>query len=238
MVVNSDAYTITSAATWCAFHNRSGKMPASKKAKDGDEIGGIEFAAQSQSTLLAAAFPPVQLKNAGDYIRLSVTYRYLHGPTKPSPGFVVGLYNSNGMPLTAGRGDTPFKKELQVGLDFSGYRVGKNPNAASQDLIADKVMGVSSPFPDNPLLTSDSGVIVTAKKTHELELKITLQADGSLTVESGIDGRIFRATDARASASGMHFDTILLRPLTAGLEESSGNNYVQVLKVVVLTSGK
>lgn len=237
-VANPGTYTITSATTWCAFHNRGGKIPAVKAPKSGEDFGGIEFAAQSQSTLLAASFPAVQLKNAGDYVRLSVTYLYLHGPTNPAPGFVAGLYNSNGMPLTSGSGDTPFKKDLQVGLDFPGYRVGKNPNAEAQDLIADKVMGISSPFPDKALLTSDSGVAMAARKPHELELKITLQSDGSFAVESGIDGRNFHATDAKASASAIHFDTVLLRPLATGFGESSGNNYVQILKVVVVTSGK
>lgn len=237
-VVNPGFCTITGAVTWCAFYNRSGTMPSVKAGKNEEDLGGIEFAAQSQYTLLVASFPAVQLKNAGDSIHLSVTYRYLHGPTDPAPGFVAGLYNSNGMPLTNGNGDTPFKKALQVGLEFPGYRVGKSPNSKSQDLIADKVMGISSSFPDNTLLTSDSGLVMNGKKAHELKLKITLQADGSCEVESEIDGRSFQATDSKTSAVGMHFDTILLRPITTAFGESSGNNYVQILKVAVVTAEK
>jgi len=233
-VQNEDSNAIDSAISWNAFCSRGGKIPWVKEAVESASSGkALEFSGQSQNALLVGAFPPVELKKAGDSIALTVSYRYLHQPTNPAPGFVIGLLNSNGMPLNAGKIDFPFRQAPEVGVDHQGYRVGKNPNTDVEDIVLDKTVGASSGFPYQELARVNSGVVLTDRKPHVLKLKITRQPDNTLALAYEFDGTEFTFAADSSSVVTPDFDSIFIQPLARDFGESNGNNYIQLLDVTV-----
>lgn len=237
--LNEATLSIDSAVSWHGFHNRAGGLPTIEEVSVRDTAGkALNFSGKSQNAFVVASFPLVSLKKPGDFIDLKVSYRYLHGPTDPANGFVMGLFNSNGMPISAGNLDGRYPEPAEIGLEQFGYRVGKAPNSRTQDVVLDRALGISSPFPTEALQTSDSDTLAQAKAIHVLLLRITREDGGTFTLEYGIDSARFKLPASVDSMSATDFDTVLLYPLGRGFGESKGNNYIQVVDVTVTSHEK
>jgi len=236
--LNEATLSIDSVVSWHGFHNRAGGLPTIEEGGANASGKALNFSGKSQNAFVVASFPLVNLKKAGDFIDLRVSYRYLYGPTDPVSGFVMGLFNSNGMPINAGNLDARYPEAAEVGLEQFGYRVGKAPNSKTQDIVLEKAVGLSSPFPLEALQTSDSDTLVQAKAIHVLLLKITRENDGTFNLEYGIDSALFKLPAKADSMVTTDFDTVLLYPLGRGFGESKGNNYIQVVDVTVTSHEK
>ncbi len=237
--LNDTTLSIDSVVSWHGFHNRAGGLPTIEEVGVSEYTGkALNFSGKSQNAFVVASFPLVSLKKAGDFIYLRVSYRYLYGPTDPVSGFVMGLFNSNGMPINAGNLDARYPEAAEVGVEQFGYRVGKAPNSKTQDVVLEKAIGISSSFPLEALQTSDSDTLVQAKVVHILLLKITRENDGAFTLEYGIDSSLFKLPAKADSMIATDFDTVLLYPLGRGFGESKGNNYIQVVDVTVTSNEK
>jgi hypothetical protein len=228
--------SIRSETSWYGFTRGGGRLPLSKEVEvDGDTVRVLEFSAQSQQTLIAAAFPSVELKRPGDYIQLSVDYRYLYPLKGTSPAFVVGLYDTRGAPLTSGDLRKDLDPTSAVGSFHAGYRLAKIPNELADDLRLDQVTGLGSLFPQNKIDTTSSGLTLAPREMHQMTLRITLEEGGRLTFNYGVDG-VFQkySSTAPLNTAITRFNEVSICPLGRGFERGGANFYIQLSKVKVV----
>ncbi|HEY9248463.1 MAG TPA: hypothetical protein VIO38_05000 [Rariglobus sp.] len=228
--------SIRSGTSWYGFTQGGGKLPSAKEVDvNGDTVRVLEFSAQSQQTLIAAAFSTVELKQPGDYIQLSVDYRYLYPLKGTSPAFVVGLYDSKGAPLVSG----DLRKDLDptgaTASHHAGYRLAKLPTDLADDLQLDQVTGLGVPFPQNKIDKASSGLTLAPREMHRMTLRITLEEGGTLTFNYGVDG-VFQKYSATApmNVKVTCFNEVSICPLGRGFERGGANFYIQLGKVNVV----
>jgi hypothetical protein len=227
--------SIRSETSWYGFTKGGGKLPTIKETDlGGDSISVLDFSAQSQHTLLAAAFPSVDLKRPGDYVQLIVEYSYRYPLKDVVPAFVIGLYDSGGAPLVAG----DLRKDLDAagaaGSNHAGYRLAKVPTEMTGDLRLDLVTGLGEFFPHTQIDAASTGLKLGAREMHQMTLRVTLGEGGNLMFHYGMDGIIQKySTVAPLKTTVTRFNEVSICPIGRGFE-TSGNYYIQLGKVKVV----
>lgn len=227
--------SIRSEASWYGFTKGGGKLPSIKEADlGGDTVSVLDFSAQSQHTLIAAAFPSVNLKRPGDYIQLIVEYRYRYPLKDVVPAFVIGVYDSAGAPLVAGDLRKDLDADGAAGSNHAGYRLAKLPTEMTGDLQLDLVNGLGEPFPHTRIDAASSGLKLGAREMHQMTLRVTLAEGGNLLFNYGVDGVIQKySTLAPLKTTITRFNEVSICPVGRGFE-TSGNYYIQLVKVKVV----
>ncbi|MFA6959855.1 MAG: hypothetical protein WC205_03780 [Opitutaceae bacterium] len=228
--------SIRSETSWYGFTKGGGKLPTAKETDlSGDTVSVLEFSAQSQQTLIVAAFPAVDLKRPGDYLQLSVEYRYLYLLKGMSPAFVVGLYDSGGAPLVTGDLRKDLDQAGAAGSNHVGFRLAKLPTDMTGDLQLDQVTGLGGLFPQTKIDTASSGLTLGPREMHQMTLRITLGENGNLVFNYGVDG-VFQkySTTAPLKVAITRFNEISICPLGRGFERGGSNFYIQLGKVKVV----
>ncbi|WP_043585761.1 hypothetical protein [Geminisphaera colitermitum] len=232
--------SIRSETLWYGFSSGGGRLPVVKEVSSDAFTGKLlEFSAQSQHTLIVGAFPTVELKKEGDFIQLSLDYRYLYPLKSPTPAFIIGLHDSAGAPLAAGNIRKGFEPGA-AGANHVGYRLAKLPLDEAGDLQVDLASGLGSPFPQKKISAGDSGQTLGSRELHTLVLRITRQEDGNLAFACSVNGvtRKFVTTDP-AQVAATRFDEVSICPLGRGFERGPGlNYYVQTANVRVIRGTK
>ncbi|MDR1279918.1 MAG: hypothetical protein LBK99_03755 [Opitutaceae bacterium] len=231
-----ETVSIRSETSWHGFAKSGGRLPSVKKV-DTEAFAGtvLEFSAQGQHTLIAGAFPAVELKKEGDFIQVSLDYRYLYPLKNPTPAFVVGLHDSRGIPVARGN----LRRDLEPGAAGSnhvGYRLAKLPLETTEDLQVDLATGLGATFSLKKIASGDSGQKLDSRGMHTIVMKITLLADGNLAFDYSVNGAVrkFATTDS-VQVGATRFDEISICPLGRGFDRGPAHNYyIQTTNVRVI----
>lgn len=228
--------SIRSETSWYGFTKGGGKLPSVQEAAlGGDEVSVLEFSSQSQHTLLAAAFPTVDLKRPGDYIQLIVEYSYRYPLKDTVPAFVVGLYDSGGAPLVSGDLSKDLDADGAGASNHVGYRLAKLPTEMTGDLQLDQVTGLGALFPETELDSASSGLNLGAREMHQMALRITLAEGGNLVFDYGVDGTSQEySTVTPLKDTITRFNQVSISPIGRGFETGEQNHYIQLGKVKVV----
>lgn len=236
VTLEAETGSIRSETSWYGFTEGGGRLPGLKQVQSSGFAGNVlDFSGQSQYTLLVGAFPLVELKKAGDFVQLSLNFRYVYPLKHVTPAFVIGLYASNGTPLTEGN----LRKNLppgSAGSNHIGYRLAKLPQGTSGDLQLDLAQGLGATFPNALLTRSSSGLELTSREMHSLVLNVTLTEDGNIALNYNLNGIGYQfVTTSAAQVGTTRFDEVYISPLGRGFQRPAGNNYIQISNVRVIT---
>jgi len=190
----------------------------------------------SINTVAVGAISAVTLANAGDYIAISMDYRFFSTVTGNNSGPLLGLYNNGGTAFT----QNYFGADASKGgtADDKGYEVSKfinisgSPNASASDfkfLARNESLYAPSFFTFQGIAqTTSSGIGAQDLSSHSISMTLTRQANGDLLITGTFDTYSGGYTIAAASVLTYTFNQF---NFTTGGGLASNNAYVDNLLI-------
>ena len=194
---------------------QTGSSPLSSKV--------LQFYGSSGNDVAITNFASTTLTAAGDFIQLSLIMqsKYIGGSVAGGQPW-VGLFNSNGTPMTASViGATPAPE-----VDDRGFAFGKKLDVTTADFKLYNKTSVGFPHGyDGIINTSDSGINGDNTTTgYPMTLKLTRNAAGGLDVFAQFAG--YSTTYTVAAPSTFTFDEVYV--MGNGLGTGAQRNYDNV----------
>lgn len=200
VVNNVTTKHIKSVATWYGMNQNAGGSSATIGTDNYSPLNGnaLYFANYSSNSTMVAGFSSVTLAKPGDWIQLSMNYRYTTTPTGTSSA-ILGLYNDSGTPVTQNH----LGERNEISNDV-GYQAVKSATSGTDDLTLKKLVGGNNYYyitagtqlgsatstdvaPSSLLLTSVYTLtlkITLADNGADLLMDIIYSAPGGVTVNS------------------------------------------------------
>ncbi len=211
--------------TWYALNQFTAGAAPTMVTDNTTPLAGnvLEFTGSSSSSCIVGAFPKVALVKAGDFIEFSANFRCFTVPTGANTGPTLGLYTSNGTPLTA----DSFGSAGGAG-DDRGYKATKYDTVNSNDvkIFQEETSRTSffNTYVGTVLQTFSSALYGNDTLVHTVKLHIQLATNGAdLVITAFYDGYAAPAvTVTSASVLTKTFDEAVCMPF-GGMTVTDGH---------------